>query len=123
QIGSAALRTLFGGRLETVAAGMWYNLYNPNDDVLVVPLAIFADNYRQIDASFELEGIGDHDGNEYIRQPNVISKVWREIAQPPAVRRGLISGATIRASTRIRAEDTVEAAAALKSSGRQHESR
>src|SRR6185503_13610554 len=71
----------------------------------------------------ELQGIGDHDGQEYIRQPNVISKVWREIAQPPAVRRGLISGATIRASTRIRAEDTVEAAAALKSSGRQHESR
>ena len=123
QIGRAALRTLFGGRLETVAAEMWYNLHNPHDDVLVVPLAIYTDNFRQIDASFDIEGIADHDGHEYIRQPNAISKVWREIAQPPAVRRSFAAGVTVRSNTRIRAEDTVEADAALSISEEKHEGR
>ena len=80
QIGRAALRTLFGGRLRPVVAHMWYNLYNPHDDVLVVPLRINASNYLQVETAFELEGIGDHDGVSYIRHPNARNKVWREIA-------------------------------------------
>jgi metacaspase-1 len=80
QIGRPALRTLFGGRLETVAAREWYNLYNENDDVLVVPFTIYAPNFQNVTTTFELPGVGDHDAVEYIRNSNTQQKVWREIA-------------------------------------------
>jgi metacaspase-1 len=86
QIGRAALRSLFGGRLETVAAREWYNLYNKNDDVLVVPFTIYANNFQTIETTFELSGVGDHDAVEYIRHGNAQNKVWREIAGLPRPR-------------------------------------
>jgi len=64
QIGRDALRSLFGGRLETVAAREWYNLYNKNDDVLVVPFTIYAKNFQTIETTFELAGVGDYDAVE-----------------------------------------------------------
>jgi hypothetical protein len=117
QIGRGALRTIFGGRLETVAAKMWYNLYNVHDDVLVVPLTIYATNYRQIDTTFDIAGLADHDGAEYIKHENAINKVWREIANPPAVRRGM--GGAVKATTKIAAEDLMETAAAIRIEERQ----
>ncbi|MEP6699190.1 MAG: caspase family protein [Verrucomicrobiota bacterium] len=86
QIGRRALRSLFGGRLETVGAREWYNLYNKNDDVLVVPFTIYADNFQTVDTTFELPGIGDHDAVEYVRHANAQNKVWREIAGLPRAR-------------------------------------
>jgi hypothetical protein len=80
QIGRAALRTLFGGRLEMIGAREWYNLYNKNDDVLVVPFTIYAPNFQTVLTPFELPGVGDHDAVEYIRHANAQDKVWREIA-------------------------------------------
>jgi hypothetical protein len=80
QIGRAALRTLFGGRLEMIRSKEWYNLYNENDDVLVVPFTIYASNFQTVPTSFELPGVGDHDAVEYIRHANAQDKVWREIA-------------------------------------------
>jgi hypothetical protein len=74
QIGRAALRTLFGGRLETVAAREWYNLYNENDDVLVVPFTIYAPNFQNVITTFELPGVGDHDAVEYIKHANTQQK-------------------------------------------------
>jgi hypothetical protein len=79
QIGRAALRTLFGGRLTTVDAGVWFNLYNRHDDVLVVPLNISAPNYRQVDTHFDVQGIGDHDAIGYILHENAVNSVWRKI--------------------------------------------
>lgn len=86
QVGRRALRSLFGGRLETVMAREWYNLYNKNDDVLVVPFTIYANNFQTVDTTFELPGIGDHDAVEYIRHANAQNKVWREIAGLPRAR-------------------------------------
>jgi metacaspase-1 len=86
QIGRRALRSLYGGRLETVAAREWYNLYNSNDDVLVVPFTIYADNFQTIETTFDLPGVGDHDAVEYIRHGNAQNKVWREIAGLPRAR-------------------------------------
>jgi metacaspase-1 len=80
QIGRAALRTLFGGRLEMIGAREWYNLYNVNDDVLVVPFTIYAPNFQTVATPFELPGVGDHDAVEYMRHANTQDKVWREIA-------------------------------------------
>ena len=80
QIGRAALRTLFGGRLSMIGAREWYNLYNENDDVLVVPFTIYAPNFQTVPTSFELPGVGDHDAVEYMRHANTQDKVWREIA-------------------------------------------
>jgi hypothetical protein len=80
QIGRAALRTLFGGRLEMIGAREWYNLYNKNDDVLVVPFTIYAPNFQTVLTPFELPGVGDHDAVEYVRHANAQDKVWREIA-------------------------------------------
>lgn len=84
QIGRAALRTLFGGRLTTVDTHAWFNLYNREDDVLVVPLNIVADNYRQIDTYFNIDGVADHDAVGYIRHENAINLVWRQLALVPA---------------------------------------
>ena len=86
QIGRRALRTLFGGRLETVGAKQWYNLYNEKDDVLVVPLTIYADNFQTVATTFELPGVGDHDAVDYIQHANAQNKVWREIAGLPEPR-------------------------------------
>jgi hypothetical protein len=80
QIGRAALRTLFGGRLEMIGAKEWYNLYNENDDVLVVSFTIYAPNFQTVPTPFELPGVGDHDAVEYIRYANTQDKVWREVA-------------------------------------------
>jgi metacaspase-1 len=80
------LRTLFGGRLETVGAREWYNLYNENDDVLVVPFTIYAHNFQTVPTPFELPGVGDHDAVDYIRHANAQNKVWREIAGLPEPR-------------------------------------
>ena len=80
------MRSLFGGRLETVAAREWYNLYNQNDDVLVVPFTIYANNFETIETTFELAGVGDHDAVEYIRHGNAQNKAWREIAGLPRLR-------------------------------------
>lgn len=86
QIGRRALRTLFGGRLSTVEARRWYNLYNRNDDVLVVPFTIYADNFQTIETDFDLPGPGDHDAVEYVRHQNAQDKVWRELAGLPRPR-------------------------------------
>ena len=69
--------------METVAAREWYNLYNQNDDVLVVPFTIYANNFQTIETTFELAGVGDHDAVEYIRHGNAQNKGWREIAGLP----------------------------------------
>jgi metacaspase-1 len=90
QIGRPALRALFGGRLGTVAAREWYNLYNKNDDVLVVPFTIYANNFQTIETTFDLPGIGDHDAVEYIRHENTQAKVWRELAGLPRARTLLV---------------------------------
>lgn len=98
QIGRAALRTLFGGRLNTVDVRSWFNLYNRNDDVLVVPLNIFAPNYRQIDTHFELAGVGDHDAISYILHENAINTVWRHLATKPSAPARAIGGAKPKAT-------------------------
>ena len=106
QIGRAALRTLFGGRLETVAAREWYNLYNENDDVLVVPFTIYAPNFQNVITTFELPGVGDHDAVEYIKHANTQQKVWREIAGLPRPRSLAIRSAA--KSGRVKTEEVTE---------------
>jgi hypothetical protein len=107
QIGRAALRTIFGGRLETVAAREWYNLYNENDDVLVVPFTIYAPNFQNVITTFELPGVGDHDAVEYIKHANTQQKVWREIAGLPRSRSLAIRSAE-EPDRKLKAEEVTE---------------
>jgi metacaspase-1 len=107
QIGRRALRTLFGGRLETVGAREWYNLHNENDDVLVVPFTIYADNFQTVPTFFELPGVGDHDAVEYIRHANSQNKVWREIAGLPEPRVLLVRSVD-RPETKLRLRTVVQ---------------
>ena len=98
QIGRAALRSLFGGRLEMVDVRSWFNLYNRHDDVLVVPLNIFAANYRQIDTHFDTKGVGDHDAIGYILHENAVNTVWRQLALTPKAPVRAVGGAQPKAT-------------------------
>jgi len=102
QIGNPAVRGNYGGRIIGVAALFWYNLYNKNDDVFTVSLAVPSNQYMQIEATFDLPGAGDHDAIFYLTHPNTVNKAWREIA---GARRS-------RALTRAAAPTTPKAEAA-----------
>ena len=97
QIGPLAVRFL-GGRLETVDVRSWFNLYNRHDDVLVVPLNIFADNYRQVDTHFDTKGVGDHDAIGYILHENAVNTVWRQLALAPKAPARAVGGAQPKAT-------------------------
>ena len=97
QIGNPAVRATFGGRIQPLPhATKWYHLYNRHDDVLTAPLKIAADNFRQVQADFDIEGFMDHAGECYLGHENTANTVWQVIAQPQTAVRALarsVSGA------------------------------
>jgi hypothetical protein len=90
QIGNPTVRSAFGGRIvPLVATARWDHLYNPHDDAFTAPLRISAGNFRQVDATFDIPGILDHDAAHYLSHPAAVSAVWRDVAGVP---RGFAKG-------------------------------
>jgi len=93
QIGNAFVRSTLGGRIEPLEqAHYWYHLFNPHDDAFTAPLRIPAKNFEQVDAEFDIEGLLDHDAGHYLRHPNTINVVWRDLALSGGGARGAAKG-------------------------------
>lgn len=93
QIGNPFVRSTLGGRIEPLnSARQWYHLFNPHDDAFTANLRIPAANFEQVDAEFDIEGILDHDADQYLCHPNTTNIVWRALALPPSAARGMTRG-------------------------------
>lgn len=80
QIGNPFVRATFGGRLVDLTGKYWFHLFNKHDDVLTAKIRIASPKFEQVDAPFDLRGAGDHDATTYLGHPNVVDRVWRELA-------------------------------------------
>ncbi len=83
QIGNPFVRSIFGGRIVGLPqARGWFHLYNEEDDVFTAPVHLAEPNFEQVDTFFDIEGIGDHAAEEYLRHENTVDRVWRVVALP-----------------------------------------
>ncbi|MDO8310700.1 MAG: hypothetical protein Q7T25_02045 [Sideroxyarcus sp.] len=79
QIGNPFVRDVFAGRVEPLAARMWYHLFNPDDHVLTAQLNIAADNFSQVITEFDIPNdIINHDAAHYLAHVNTSNTVWRQ---------------------------------------------
>ncbi len=104
QIGNAAVRATFGGRIEALEGNrFWWHLFNREDDVFTAPLALPSEQrFRQIDTFFDIDGMADHDGAHYLAHPQTLATVWQDLASSMARgRRAAGAGAAISKPTRI----------------------
>lgn len=83
QIGNAAVRETFGGRIEGIApARHWYHLYNENDNVFTAPLNLRVDNFTQVETPFDKPGDPlNHDATLYLGHAQSIRNLWLPICQ------------------------------------------
>jgi hypothetical protein len=88
QLGNPFVRgTAFGGRIVDLdGAKEWYHLYNPNDHVFTAPLTIAADNFLQVDATFDNQDLLNHAAARYLANGNVLNQVWRPVTGAPEAR-------------------------------------
>ncbi|MBL8746010.1 MAG: hypothetical protein JNK58_06605 [Phycisphaerae bacterium] len=81
QIGHPAVRSTLGGFIAGLpSAASWHHLYNPHDDVMTTPLDVREKNFRQVDATFSIKGVADHDAVMYLGHAGACDTVWREAA-------------------------------------------
>lgn len=78
QLGNPFVRGHFAGRLVALNCRNWYHLYNPFDDIFTSAVRITADNFEQVDASFDIEGFEDRDAASYLSHANMSEVVWRD---------------------------------------------
>jgi hypothetical protein len=86
QIGNPFVRDCFAGRIEPLAARMWYHLYNPDDHVFTAELRIQAPNFVEIQARFDKPNdLLNHDPIWYFNHGNTQNRVWLDLsgARPP----------------------------------------
>ena len=81
QIGNPCVRSTFGGRIEALPDIQWFHLFNDEDAVLTAELRIHAPTFTQIDTFFDIDGIADHDADQYLSHPNTVGQVWAAIAK------------------------------------------
>jgi hypothetical protein len=85
QIGNPFVKDrMWKGQVSPIKVKMWYNLYNPNDPVLVAPIDLEADNFHQFTTAFGngyLDESGhnptkndDHPG--YLDNPTTNANIW-----------------------------------------------
>ena len=79
QIGNPFVRSQFGGRIVTLNCRAWFHLFNPADDIFTSRLQVVAENFEQIDATFDIEGFADHDASSYLSHSNMSAIVWSEM--------------------------------------------
>ena len=91
QIGNPAVRATFGGRIDEFRkARFWWHLYNEQDDVFTCPVELpERDRFRQIDTDFDIDGWGDHDGENYLGHTETAQTVWQDLASTIARGRGI----------------------------------
>jgi hypothetical protein len=83
QIQNPALRDLFGGHLSHLdTARHWFNLYNPLDRVLVVPITLQYPGFDQIRVPFDNHDMMNHAWERYVNEPGALENVWRPILTP-----------------------------------------
>lgn len=82
QIGSAFVRSSFGGALRPVEpSSRWWHLYNRHDNVFTAPIRLSADNFTQIETPFDLPGDAmNHDARAYLNHANAAQRVWGALA-------------------------------------------
>lgn len=82
QIGNPfVVRNLTPGRIERLDVQRWYHLYNAEDDIFTAPIQIWdADNFKQVETYFDIDGFADHDAAEYLSHPATVQQVWETLA-------------------------------------------
>lgn len=86
QIGNPFVRAQFAGRIEPLNCQHWYHLYNPEDDIFAAPIRITANNFEQVDCTFNISGFADHDATEYLAHVNTSDVVWSDILSQTPLR-------------------------------------
>ena len=87
QIGNPFVRDCFAGRIQIVNAGMWYHLFNKDDNVFTAPLRLQGDNFAQVETDFDKPGdVINHDPLFYFNHPNTQSRVWQYVSGATAAR-------------------------------------
>jgi hypothetical protein len=76
------LGNLTAGRLEPLPVKYWHHLFNEEDDVFTAPIKLWdANNFEQVEATFDINGFADHSAVEYLKHVNTIENVWRPAAE------------------------------------------
>jgi metacaspase-1 len=84
QIGNAAVRRVFGGRLEYPAhLERWFHLYNRHDNVFTAPLPLSDPRLVEIDAEFDDDRPLNHSAIKYLSHATAVEGVWQSIATEP----------------------------------------
>jgi hypothetical protein len=83
QIGNPfVVGNLTPGRIQPLDVKQWYHLYNEEDDVFTSPIRLWdADNFRQVETYFDVDGWADHAAVEYLQHYATASGVWTPLAQ------------------------------------------
>ena len=105
QIGNAAVRAIFGGRIGAVrSARFWWHLYNEEDDAFTGPVHLpDPERFRQVDTLFDIEGWADHDGAQYLAHAEAVQTVWQDLASTIARGRSMAPAPVSLASAHRRA--------------------
>lgn len=81
QVGHAAVRASFAGRLKPLAPLAWYHLFNEHDDIFTARVRLPASHsFVEVDTPFDIEGIADHDAVRYLTHAQARAVVWRRLA-------------------------------------------
>ena len=85
QIGNPFVRSMFGGRIVALPdARKWFHLYNEEDDVFTARLRVAAPNFEQVETTFDIPGIADHDAVAYLGHAETTQRVWHDVTQKPS---------------------------------------
>jgi hypothetical protein len=89
QIGNAFVRGSFGGRIRALEADHWFHLFNDEDAAFTSRIRLADERFREVDTFFDVDGMLDHEAEEYLAHPSAVSSVWRELAAPARGMRAL----------------------------------
>lgn len=108
QIGNPfVLGNLTNGRVHPLEVRHWHHLYNKHDDVFTAPINIQGvANFSQLLTPFELEGIGDHSGEQYLAHIVTHESFWRPLVRERGNARTLGASRTTRGGGKKKAVRT-----------------
>ncbi|HEV7274721.1 MAG TPA: caspase family protein [Devosiaceae bacterium] len=107
QIGNPfVVGNLTHGRVRPLEVAHWHHLYNAADDVFTAPLSLpGVPNFSQLLTPFDLPGLGDHSGEEYLGHPVTYGSFWQPLvaqhqrSAPAKTKKTFWSRATPKKST------------------------
>ena len=81
QIGNPAVRDVFAGRIQALAARKWFHLFNSEDHVMTCAIELPAGNFQQVAVQFDIPNdFLNHNATWYLGHANTIATVWRDLA-------------------------------------------